>query len=339
MSTLGKILTFLNVLAAIGLFVLAGKNYAEFREARYRVFRHEIYLTGLPVDKDETVPGRPEESIAARLEPDAVLKDVFNGNDGGADLGGSPVRTVNEELDRVQKKVRDNVLAQPNLDQQRKKLRGYLLMQANDSGEREELRNVIDTKPIEEGLQKLDERFNLAKKLTAPATPPSRLLVRFAAARLFANLSFDEKWLERVRVVCGIEALSHGLDESARRVEQIVADVKDAMTRDQGDFVVRYRDLLQQLKLDGENIYQRETRLAGQKVVAAERKQEVEQRQTEVDRNRARLAELTADTNKEVARLEAIQKDLFAIQQRLSDALDAGRALEEQLQKRAGNKP
>jgi hypothetical protein len=337
MSTLGKILTFLNVLAAIGLFILAGKDYSEFRQARYAVFRHEIYLTGLPVDNKELTPGRPDEPIFNRLESDAVLKDIYQGNEGGADLGGPEVRTVLEELDRVQKRVRANVSAQSG-DAQRKMIRGYLLMQANDIGEREALRKRIEEDKIEDLLSELDKRFDATKHLNASGDP-SRPLVRLAAGRLLVNLSFEDKWLERVRVVCGIEALSHGIDESARRVEQMIADVKDGITRDQGDFIARYRDMIQQLKLDAENIYQASQRLAEQKVVVADRQKEVQQRQTEVDRNTAQLAALTAETDKEVARLEAIQKDLFAVQQRLGKALDSSRAIEEQLQKRAGNRP
>ena len=339
MSTLGKILTFLNVLAAIALFVLAGKDYSEFRQARYAVFRHEMYLEGLPVDKDEVPPGRPGETTYEKLESASVLKDVYQGNEGGADLGGEEVRSIFEELDRVKKKIHANVESAGSDEQKRKRLRDYLLMQANDIGERKELRTKIESGSIDDALKELDKRFDEARHLQGSVGEPSRALVRLAAGRLLVNLSFDEKWLERVRVVVGIESLSHGLDESARHIEQMVADVKDAITRDQSFFVVQYRDMLQQLRLDGENIYQAAKRVSELQAVSAERKVEVQQRESEVAANRQHLTELTAETDKEVAKLEAIQRDLFSVQLRLSSALDKSRELEEQLQKRAGGKP
>src|SRR5438128_1180014 len=106
MSTLGKILAFLNVLFAIILLVFAAKDYGEARAARYAVFRHEMVVTGLPVDKDERRLDQPDEPIVEKLPP-KVLADIFAGAEGGPDLGGAPVATVMEELDRVKAKTAD----------------------------------------------------------------------------------------------------------------------------------------------------------------------------------------------------------------------------------------
>src|SRR5438874_6963478 len=104
MSTLGKVLTFANVLVAVILLVIAGMDYAEWRGAHYAAFRHELVITGLPVDETERNAERPDEAVVDKLAPN-VLADVFKGAEGGPDLGGSPVKTVMEELDRVQSKV------------------------------------------------------------------------------------------------------------------------------------------------------------------------------------------------------------------------------------------
>ena len=80
------------------------------------------------------------------------------------------------------------------------------------------------------------------------------------------------------------------------------------------------------------------SRLGELKGITAERTVEVNQRQTEVTKNQQELAKLTADTNVEVGKLEAIQRDLFAVQQRLGKAMEATRALDEQLRKRAAEK-
>src|SRR5262245_51814936 len=108
MSTLGKVLAFLNVLVAILLLVLAGMDYAEWRAWHYAAFRHELVVTGLHVDETEINATRPDEPIVEKLTP-GVLTDVFKGADGGQDLGGQPVKTVLEEIERVRGKVKDNI--------------------------------------------------------------------------------------------------------------------------------------------------------------------------------------------------------------------------------------
>jgi septal ring factor EnvC (AmiA/AmiB activator) len=334
MSTLGKILTFFNVIAAIVLFVLAGKDYAAFRQARYAVFLHERYLYGLPVDDREIMISQPDDTIRSRLEPAEVLKAVYQSNDGDSSLGGEEVRTVMEELERVQKKIRGEFTTASSDDKKREILMRYLLLQATDSGERAALLEKI-RKDIDGSFQDLMRRFDDVKQLHDSHGDPNWEIVRFRAARLLANLSFDEKWLERLRVVVGMEALGQALSDSADRLEVMVADVREAMTRDQGDFVVRYRDMLQRLKLDGENIYQEQKRLTALEAVTADRKLEVAQRESEVKLNREHLAAKTAETNKEVSKLDALQADLFNVQQRLNRALDAVRKLEAELEKRA----
>jgi hypothetical protein len=306
---------------------------------RYAGFRHEMWLTGLPVDADERNPEHPDDPIADKLLQRGVLAEVFKGFEGGNDLGGAPVATLLEELDRVQKKVRSNIDDAPTDQQKRQKLRGYLFLQAKNIGEREELRGKIDKGTIPEGLQELDKLFDAVKRQHGPADKPNWEGVRHAAAPLLVNLSLEEAWLERARLVLGLKEFVYGVDSSAAVLELIAADVKEGMIRDQGFFVARYQNMIQQLQYEAENLYQANKRLAEQQAVVAERKLEVERRTTERDRNRTELTELTTAANTEVARLEAMQRDLFAVQQRLGTALENTRSLEEQLRRRAAAKP
>src|SRR5262245_17537518 len=121
MKVLGIILAILNVLVAILVLVFAGKNYDAHRKARYESFRHELALTGLPVDDKEMNLDQPDDPIISKLTP-SVLTAVFQGNDGGADLGGAPVQTVLDEFDRVRAKVKANIAAQATVELKRQKL-------------------------------------------------------------------------------------------------------------------------------------------------------------------------------------------------------------------------
>src|ERR1051326_444302 len=160
MSTLGKVLAGLNVLVALILFVFAGKDYAEARSARYAVFRHEMVLNGLPVDKEERWFDQPDDPVAVKLTP-KVLEDVYTDSNGqklptaGSELAGPLVPTVLEELERVKGECRNSVMAKSAGAEQQAKLQQFLLPLAKNIGDREELRKLI-AGPIGPGLAELD---------------------------------------------------------------------------------------------------------------------------------------------------------------------------------------
>jgi hypothetical protein len=334
MSTLGKVLTFLNVLVAIILLVLAGMDYAEWRGAHYAAFRHEMVIRGLPVDDTEFNAELPDDPIVERLTPN-VLVEVFKGADGGPDLGGEKVKTVMEELARVQAKVQANISGAPKGGPQRDKIRGYLLNQARDVAERDEYKKIADKEDDVKALEELNKRFNDVKFKHGAKGSENWQEVRYAAAELFVNLSFDDAWLERVRVVLGIDPLTHGLDFGARNMAQLAAGVKQRMIADQGVFMSQYNEWVGRLEYEAENLYQANKKLKDLQQIAADRQMEVEKRQTEVNNNKTELKNLTDMTNAELAKLKAIEDDLFAIQRRFAQALEATEKLDEQLRQRA----
>ncbi len=334
MSTLGKVLTFLNVLVAIILLVVAGLDYAEWRSLQYAAFRYELVANGLPVDETEINPERPDEPIVKKL-PSGVLTEVFKGAEAQQhELGGPAVKTVMEEIDRVQKKVRDNFTSAPPAEQ-KTKLRSYLLMQARDVAERDRYKDMIEKGAVGLALGELDKRFNDVKYLHGQK---GGRMVRYAAAEVLVNLSFDDAWLERVRVVLGIDALTHGLEQASHTMAMLAADVKKAIVIDQGEFTSEYADWVRRLMYETENLYQANKKLTEIKKVVAERQMEVGLRTTEVERNTTELQELTKATNTELDKLKAIENDLFMIQQRLGKARDATYKLDEQLREKAGQR-
>src|SRR5262245_24830222 len=189
MSTLGKVLTFLNVLVAVILMVIAGMDYAEWRAAHYAAFRHELVVTGLPVDEAERHPQHPDDPIVQKLK-DGVLADVFKGAEGGSELGGKPVRTVIEELDRVEKKVIENLSTAP-AEQQKNLIRKYLLTQARDVAERDRFKEMAEKSDIPGAQAELTKRFATVRALHGTKGGENWLEVRYAAAELLVNLSLD----------------------------------------------------------------------------------------------------------------------------------------------------
>jgi hypothetical protein len=332
MSTLGKVLLFLNLVLAALLVVLAGMDYSAFRTVRRAAFLHEMTLLGLPVDKEEIRSEIPDEPTAQKLTP-GVLADLFKGSDGGQDLGGPSVTTVIDELDRVRRKVAENVNNAGTPDQQKQKLRGYLLPMARDVAERDRLRQLVDQGKIAEGLEELDRRFAEAKSPPGGEASRNRENVRRAAARVFVNLSADPAWQDRVRLIVGIEAAAAALDYWAHVQEQIAAGIKASIIRDQGNFLADYHDLQRRIQYEAANVAEAERMLADEKARVAKREAALQQRVTEVQREVQELARLKAETNSEVARLEAMQRDLFSLQQRFGQALEATEKLNEQLSK------
>src|SRR5262249_6645697 len=202
--------------------------------------------------------------------------------------------------------------------------------------EREKYRKLIKDAPIDDGVAELDMRFRKVIAAYSVGGPANWNGLRYAAGPLLVNLSMDEKWLTRVRVVLGMDAYVRGLESAAYTIGQLASAVKDGMIRDQVGFVTDYQEMVQHLQYQSQNLAQVKRRLAELQVVNKERADNVTERTTEVEKNRTSLTELTAKTNTEIARLEAIQNDLFKLQQQMGRALDATRSMEEQLRKRAG---
>jgi hypothetical protein len=96
MSLLGKILTFLNMLAALGFVYAAALDYGKRQSWSHAVFMGDLLINGLPLDAKEVDPeGR---NLAERIGEETQRKLFSQG-------GGSPVTTQEDEVKRVQARV------------------------------------------------------------------------------------------------------------------------------------------------------------------------------------------------------------------------------------------
>lgn len=334
MARFGIVMSVFNVLVAVVVLVLAGMDYGRYRGHAMAAFLHEMVITGLPNDDTEVVESYPSDPTVTKLEPE-VLKRIFEGNQGGQDLGGGPEKTVEAELSRVLGKVKSNIDAAPNEQQKRDRLWSYLQFQARSIVERNEYRKKCYEGQIPAAIEELDRRFAMVKQPQNRSEKANRKEYRLAAAQLLVNLSTEADWRKRVATVVGMDAYVTAVGTQADMFAQIAGDYRDLILRDQGKFEIDYENAVRELIYQAEEQYQINKRLADLKALLADRVRAVQQRQTEVNEMRAELAKKTADTNTEIARLEAIQRDLFAIQQRLGQAQAETEKLEAELKSKA----
>jgi hypothetical protein len=130
MSLFGKILAVLNVLGAIGLFLLAVMDYGKRQAWSYNVMQHELVLRGMPLDDKETdAQGRP---LADRLSEGTIAGHFAN-------AGGSGKPTQVEEVADLQAKFNAALAAMPSEREQTHYLARILLPLSETYLEREEL--------------------------------------------------------------------------------------------------------------------------------------------------------------------------------------------------------
>src|SRR5262249_43192191 len=100
MSTLGKVLAVLNILAALALGALIAMDYGKRESWAYSVFRYDLAIQGLPLNKEEPGPdGRPAVNLLGKQ----TLQELF------AQAGGQPVLTQVEEVAAVEQKVQAKI--------------------------------------------------------------------------------------------------------------------------------------------------------------------------------------------------------------------------------------
>jgi hypothetical protein len=136
MSLFGKILALLNVIGAIGLFVLGVIDYGKRQGWAYSVLQCELTLRGLPLDDQERDDqGQP---LVTRVS-EKNLADLF------AQAGQNPQPTQVAEVQRIQKLFEDRLDSlkaadgRPLVRQQMELLARVLLPLSSSYPEREEL--------------------------------------------------------------------------------------------------------------------------------------------------------------------------------------------------------
>jgi len=343
MSGLGKILAFLNVLAALGFVYVATVDLGKRQAWSYAVLRHDLAIQGLPVDDEEH--DTEGNALVDELNS-ATLTQVFQ------PAGGTPVKTQTEEVKRVYTNLQgriDTTAADPILNGTKgQRLARCLLPLARSAPRREELQRRIDDPnaktPPDEALQaEFDRAFQDA--LQKKRDPQEKRQV--IATLLFDTVelitagnpaeqnadALDTNAYKRYLVVVGLTEAVRELEAQSVTLQELTADVNQAADRDRGTFAVAHKKGLLDLQVLAKQLEDRKLFLAKQQAIATENQQVVNQRQVEVTEMKAKLDKARTDTVAELDKQTQMEKQLFDSQQRLNKASSTNQRLEREIRK------
>lgn len=241
MSVFGKVLAFLNILAAFAFVYLAMQARAAHQMWAYSAFRHELALRGLPLDMEEKdEDGTP---IVEKLTSPTV-NQMFPGG---------PVRTLKEEFDRRRNEFKTELEQAKDDKVKRQQLEETLLLAAVTGGERDELRQMLGAGKLDAVFEKLAER--------AVDTGTNREGSRQAIAHLLIAFAEDptsrektEQNLRRVVTAVGLRDYTQAMEAHGLNTRRMAERVRLAMADDRGDYLARQGLRVDQvLQLAGHN--------------------------------------------------------------------------------------
>jgi hypothetical protein len=331
MSIFGKVLAILNVLAAFGLAYAALLDWTQRQSWAYAVYRMDFPIKGLPVDQDEidTDGHRRIDNIS-----DTTIQEVFK-QVGGLEGTTTPLpedKTQLREVKRVHDKLKSEIDRQPNDAAKREKLKSVLLPLANTVSERQKL----DSKKLDELMGEFEKAFAAVTGKAGQGQEPEDTR-RLIAHLLFGVSQADSKpeqvnqARQRVAVVVGLKAFTHEVNLRARALEQMSHQLQADMAADRSQFDRDQRRILGELEFLARDL--------------DERKEELDRRQTLVNRHNALLKAREADivelkkqidtageaTKTALTELAKEQGRLFGVQTQVGEDLQKNLRLEEQM--------
>jgi hypothetical protein len=337
MSILGKILLVLNVLAAVGFFLMAGMAWGKRHAWAEAVLEHQLRLDGLPLDDQEK---DREDNPRVKDLREEVLKKLYAQT-------GAPSKTQVEETRRVKEallKRIDDPAVKPSdatlpatapgklaevlmhLTRSMKERDGYRRMAADDA-------KASDMRTKLEGL--FEEPTNASK------TPEER---RAAAAHLLccsANLLrhdeegtpklVDSKAYERAMVTTGIKACAAELDSETAVLNHFAEDVRAGMARDREAYLEAARTLIAQIEDLAVKCETQKGVLKVQNELVDKQRILAEARQAELASMTKALAAAREATAEQLKIQAAMEDQLFKDRKEQRDNLEANLKLERQL--------
>jgi hypothetical protein len=271
MPGFAKFLAFMNVLAALGFLYLATIDYNARKPWAYQVFRAELAMHGLPIDKHDPGPIRVDIALWQDLD-DETLTDMFVKAGGNPTTkGGKLIRTQRDEVFRIKTALEAELKALAD-DDLRQQLLARFLPLALNLEERKSLAARINDKDadlaklsgvlVEEYFGKIlndtdpgaddDDRYLSDKSgKVAQTSRPNR---RQRIAHLLYNLSADQQAHQRVLAVIGLHGYINEAQGQSARLREMSLRTRGAMRDERALFEIEYQRLVQRILVLTEEI-------------------------------------------------------------------------------------
>jgi hypothetical protein len=347
MSISGKILIILNLLVASVFLYIATLDWAARNKWAYAVYRDNLALNGLPLNAKADDP--LDYSLAAENLSDNTMKQIF------ASFG-DPVRTQAEEVQRVQRRLSEELNAITDEKARRQKWVTLLLPLANNTAEMDEIRKrEADPKVTWANLeQELTDLFAdaLSPEVVsdgssisiAPSQEKKPILAqmlprdkRRAIAHLLFNLhpKDDPASIEadhlRQQVVIGLKAFAEEAQHQGEAAVAIAEQINLMMVGDRAAFEIDYNGKLDGLRDRAEGIASLNNDVAGQQKAKEDHTKLRDDRKKDVETAKDRLAESIKETAKALELQAEQEKILFKSQRFLGGGHAENERLERQI--------
>ena len=325
MSMFGKILTVLNVLAAIAFLALAGMDYSKRQSWAYAIFRYELAIHGLPLDdKDDSwKPGTP---IAKDLTSN-TLKDLFS-------TSPPQIRTQLEAVESLKNGALKKVDDAPDDKAKRVALAEMWLPLLPHLSQRDEVLAALDgpaKKPVDELKGLFAKEFhNVIQEINKPS---SAAIKRMKVADLLYNLNptGDPATRQRVQTIVGLEQFTLAAERQATNLFAMAVQMQHSIRDEQGAFVRRWENILAQLTVLNEQMKADSVRLDEQKKVLEQNNLILTARKAARDELIDQVRQAGDKATAETSQLAKLQQQLFDLQRDIAAARAGNEALEQQI--------
>ena len=345
MSILGKILILFNLLAATIFVYVATVDWAARYKWAYAVYRQDLTLDGLPLDAKREDPFY-NEPLVDKLS-DNTLQAMFGSF-------GTPVRTQMEEVERLQKRVNEELAAIPDEAAKRKKWSEMFSALANNGADLDAIRKRADDKAITWSDLERDVADLFAEvlrpdtddegKMTSPPKPQRPVLAqalprdkRGAVAHLLFNLhprsddaSVDADHL-RLQVVIGLKSFTAEAKHQAEVLQAMGEQTALSIIGDRAGFEVDYNNGLAELRDRAETYASRNLDLSAQKKLKIEHTTLKEDREKDVVKAKDDLGKARKATHDALQQQVTEEEVLFKAQRILGSAKETNEKLERQI--------
>jgi len=323
MSLLGKVLTVLNALAAIGFLVLVGMDYSARNSWAYSVFRHELAIHGLPLD-DKDDSWRPGVPIVKDLNA-TTLQALFG-------PGAEGPKTQLSAVEGAKAAALGWIDEQPTDAKKREMIAAVWLPTLRHLHEREAALNFIRTKPIDELRGNIGAIFDETLQSIQSNKDGAEATRRRVADLLYnVNPTADPALRDWAAAVVGLEEYVAAADRSANNLYAIARNLEQVVREENAILVRQYNDLLPRLTLLNERLKADKTRLETQQKLLETHTLVYQARRAERDELQQQLDAARQKAAAETVNLAAVQQQLFELQRDLASAREANEKLEAQI--------